>query len=219
VNPSKIRAPSRKAGSWIAKIIVRTAVRSKPGGGRKVWRAKPQTEFNHQGQRLMVLGHRRAPNGKHWLRVRLPIRPNDTTGWIPLDRVLVMKTRYWMTVDVSQRRVSVYNRGRRKRQAKAVVGVPSTPTPRGLFAVYETVKQRDPNAFLGTYALHLTSHSDVLQNFGGGDGRVAIHGRGGSSFNDPLGTAASHGCIRVNNSFINWVQRVAEAGTPVRIVG
>jgi len=67
----------------------------------------------------------------------------------------------------------------------------------------------------------LTAHSDVLQRYDGGDGRVALHGRGGDSLRDPLGSAASHGCVRLTNTAIaGIVRRIgvdAIAGTPVRI--
>lgn len=204
IDPKEIRAPSRRRGSWIAKVLVRTNVRRKPGA-KRIWRARTATTFNRQAQRLLVLGARRAPSGREWLRVRLPIRPNGASGWIPRDRVLLTRTRYWITIDVSRRRVRVHRarraRGRRAalvKERRAVVGKRSTPTPRGLHAVYETVRQPDPNAFLGNWALHLTAHSNVHFNFGGGDGRVAIHGRGGRSLATPLGTAGSNGCVRMN---------------------
>jgi lipoprotein-anchoring transpeptidase ErfK/SrfK len=53
--------------------------------------------------------------------------------------------------------------------------------------------------------LALTAHSDALHKFDGGNGRIGIHGRGGSSLRDPLGTARSHGCIRLANTAIDWL--------------
>jgi lipoprotein-anchoring transpeptidase ErfK/SrfK len=74
---------------------------------------------------------------------------------------------------------------------------------------------------LGSYVLPLTAHSNVLQEFGGGDGRVGIHGRGGASLLDPLGSARSHGCIRMSNRPIKWLVRRVGAhrvpGIPVRV--
>jgi len=58
----------------------------------------------------------------------------------------------------------------------------------------------------------------VYQHFDGGDGLVAIHGRGGSSLLVPLRTAKSHGCIRVDNNAVDWLARVAGPGTPVDVV-
>jgi lipoprotein-anchoring transpeptidase ErfK/SrfK len=97
-----------------------------------------------------------------------------------------------------------------------VIGKPSTPTPRGLFAVYERVRQ-PAGSELGPWALHLTAHSDTLFDYGGGPGRVALHGRSGPLLADPLGSAASHGCIRVDNAAIHWLAPHAGPGTPVLI--
>jgi len=68
-----------------------------------------------------------------------------------------------------------------------------------------------------TVALHLTAHSDVLENYGGGAGRTAMHGRSGASLADPLGTARSHGCVRVDNADVSWLARTVPAATPVLI--
>ena len=103
---------------------------------------------------------------------------------------------------------------------RAVVGAPATPTPRGLFAL-TAAYPNDPGDFLGRWVLTLTAHSDALQRYDGGDGRAALHGRGGESLRDPLGSAASHGCVRLSNAAIaSIVRRIGVAaipGTPVRI--
>jgi hypothetical protein len=44
--------------------------------------------------------------------------------------------------------------------------------------------------------------------------RVAIHGRSGPLLADPLGTAASHGCIRMDNAAVSWLAMRAVEGTP-----
>jgi hypothetical protein len=54
----------------------------------------------------------------------------------------------------------------------------------------------DPNEYLGSSVLELSAHSDLLQQSDGGHGTVGIHGRGGGSLLDPIGSPASHGCIR-----------------------
>ena len=90
------------------------------------------------------------------------------------------------------------------RRVQVVVGAPSTPTPVGLFSIIGAWAS-PPDAFLGSWILPLTAHSDTLQEFDGGDGTVGIHGRGGASLLDPLGSARSHGCIRLDNSSIDWL--------------
>jgi lipoprotein-anchoring transpeptidase ErfK/SrfK len=114
--------------------------------------------------------------------------------------------------------VTVYRDGQRQRSFQAVIGKDATPTPRGLYAIYEKLAQPDPKGFLGPWALHLTAFSDVLFNFGGGPGRVAIHGRDGTSLADPLGSSASHGCVRVDDVNIIWMAHVIPLGTPVLVI-
>jgi hypothetical protein len=111
----------------------------------------------------------------------------------------------------------VFRNGSLVRRFSAVIGAMSTPTPIGLYAVYEADPQPSARDFVGSWVIQLTAFSDVLDNYGGGPGRVAIHGRGGASLADPLGTARSHGCIRVDNLHVQWLARSVPAGTPVRI--
>ena len=149
----------------------------------------------------------------------LPIRPNHTTGWIPRDNVTLLSTRYWTTVDKRARTVTIYRNGKLVERFRAVIGKPATPTPDGLAAIYERDPQPDPHGFLGPWALPLTIFSNVLFNFGGGPGRVAIHGRDGASLSDPLGSARTHGCIRIDNGPIDWMAARLPQGAPVQITG
>ena len=209
--------PSRAEGAVTARIVAAAHARAEPGeDGRPLWRAGTVTEWARRPQRLLVLGSAEH-GGRTWLRVLLPVRPNGTAGWIPADNVILHRTRYWIDVRLRARRVVVFRDGRRVRAVRAVVGAPRTPTPRGLAAVYEHNPQPDPRGFLGPWALSLTALSTVLEDYGGGPGRVAIHGRGGASLRDPLGTARSHGCVRVANRAVRWLARHIPPGTPVRI--
>jgi lipoprotein-anchoring transpeptidase ErfK/SrfK len=136
---------------------------------------------------------------------------------VSADRVVLSRTRWRVVVDVSDRTVSLLRAGRLVARVSAVVGAPGTPTPIGRFAIYEKARQPQPRGFLGPWALHLTAHSDVLDNYDGGPGRVAIHGRDGASLRDPLGSARSHGCVRVDDAFVSLLARRLPAGTPVTI--
>ncbi|MDX6629839.1 MAG: hypothetical protein QOH00_2085, partial [Gaiellales bacterium] len=140
------------------------------------------------------------------------------SGWIREDFVRLSQTPWRVTVNRQAHTVTVYRDGRKQRSFKAVIGKPATPTPRGLYAIYEKLAQADPKGFLGPWALHLTAFSNVLLNYGGGPGRVAIHGRDGTSLADPLGSSLSHGCVRVDDANIIWMARVIPLGTPVLII-
>jgi lipoprotein-anchoring transpeptidase ErfK/SrfK len=129
-----------------------------------------------------------------------------------------LSTTPWrIRVSLGRRTVTLLRSGRRVRVSLAVVGARRTPTPTGLFAVSERVRQPDPRAFYGPWVLLLTAYSQTLSHFAGGPGQIGIHGRAGTSLNDPLGTARSHGCIRVPNDAVDLLASVAVEGTPVEI--
>ena len=169
---------------------------------------------------LLVLSRPRSAFGACWLRVRLPWRPNLAAGWINARSVAIERTPWRIHVSAAQRTLTVLRSGVPIRRFAVVVGKVSTPTPTGFFAVTWVIPWH-ADAFLGSWVLELTAHSTVLQRFDGGDGTVAIHGRGGASLHDPLGSALSHGCIRLSNVAINWlvhtIGRSQLPGTPVLV--
>jgi lipoprotein-anchoring transpeptidase ErfK/SrfK len=169
---------------------------------------------------LLVTARPRVADSRCWLQVRLPWRPNGSAGWINADKVLLARTPWRIAVSTTRHTLTLFRKGKVVRTVSVVVGKPSTPTPDGLFAVWWAIPWH-PDDFLGSWVLDLTAHSDVLRQFDGGDGTVAIHGRGGASLADPLGTALSHGCIRLSNDAIDWlVHTIGPSrlpGTPVQI--
>lgn len=216
--PARPFAPSRRDGATTAAIVAPVMARQAPSfAARPVWRIPTATGWSRQPQVLLVLRSAVDADGRRWLRLKLPIRPNTATGWVPADYVRLRRSAYWVDVSTSRRLVTVRRAGRVVRRFRAVVGRPGTPTPHGLFAIWEKNRQPDPDAFLGPWALPITALSNVLERFGGGPGRVAIHGRSGASLRDPLGSARSHGCVRVDNRHVVWLARTVPAGTPVRI--
>jgi hypothetical protein len=157
-----------------------------------------------------------AGNGgaPRWLLVRLPGRPNGHTGWIQAADVRIEKMQWHIVVSTWLRRLSVYRGGHLVRSFAAIVGKPSTPTPRGEFFVEErvTLGASAPGA---PSALALSARSNVLQEFDGGPGEIAIHGI--DNIGGTLGTAASHGCIRVSTAAVRWLAGRIAGGTPVTI--
>ncbi len=65
------------------------------------------------------------------------------------------------------------------------------------------------------FALALSARSNVLQEFEGGPGQIAIHGI--ENLGGTLGTAESHGCIRLDTQAITWLANRIAPGTPVTI--
>lgn len=162
---------------------------------------------------LPVLGSR-GP-GDAWLRVRLPGRPNGHTGWIAAARTRPASTPWRIVVSLNRRQVAVSRSGHVVRRFAAIVGKRSTPTPVGSFFVEEGLRL-SPGASGSPFALATSARSDTLREFDGGPGQIALHGTGNLS--GSLGTAASHGCVRLAPHAIAWLARRIGAGVPLSIV-
>jgi lipoprotein-anchoring transpeptidase ErfK/SrfK len=199
----------------VARIVAPTWALAQPGGGRTVMKVSPLAEWGGGQVQYLVL-RSTLVDGRRWFEVRLPERPNSAAGWVSADVTRVSTTPWRIEVSTSAAQVTVERAGRPVISFAAVVGKPSTPTPRGLFAIDEPIRQ-PADSELGPWALFLTAHSRVLDDFGGGPGRIAIHGRAGPLLADPLGTPASHGCIRIANARVRWLARIAVDGTPVEV--
>lgn len=160
---------------------------------------------------LPVLGY--AIRGS-WVHVRLPGRPSGHKGWIRTWQTRRASTEWHISLELSTRRVTVYRDGRAQRRFRAVVGNPSTPTPRGRFFIEEALalSPQDPG---GPFALATSARSQVLQEFEGGPGQVALHGT--NNLSGALGTAVSHGCVRLSPRAITWLARRIGSGVPLTI--
>ena len=186
-------------------------------------RSRPDTAASGltvRGRWLLVVGATPVAHESCLVEVRLERRPNAATGWVNGARVRLKRTAWRIEVSRARRQVTLRHAGRAVARFRVVIGKPSTPTPRGLFAIQDSY--RSPSgSFEGSWILTLTAHSEVLTRFDGGDGQVALHGRGGASLADPLGTAASHGCIRLDNHAIGEiVRRIGRGhlpGVPVKV--
>ncbi|HVS99594.1 MAG TPA: L,D-transpeptidase [Solirubrobacterales bacterium] len=211
-----IGGPGERSAWRAAPVGVVPVYRGIPGtGGERIGAADPAA-----ADWLLVLRTLATAGGRCWVKVRLPGRPNRRAGWASARRLLVRPTPWRLVASLPSRTLDVYRGGHLLRMLHAVVGAPDTPTPPGIFSIVH-VWRADPDSFVGSWVLGLTAHSDVLRHFEGGSGEVGIHGRGGASLSDPLGSAASHGCIRLANRAIDWLVRTIGRdglpGIPVRV--
>jgi lipoprotein-anchoring transpeptidase ErfK/SrfK len=150
-----------------------------------------------------------------WLHVLLPIRPNDSAGWVRESDVTLGDTAFSITVDLAAHQLTVRNGSQVVLQSPTVNGAPATPTPRGTFYVTDPVDLRShPNGSYGAFALGLSGYSEVLLTFNGGPGQIAIHGTTATSL---LGQDRSNGCVRVPNDVIVQIAQTVPLGTPVSI--
>jgi lipoprotein-anchoring transpeptidase ErfK/SrfK len=180
-------------------------------GARSAVSALPATTAFGSARALLVTARRDG-----WLQVQLPTRPNGATGWIRADGVPVRSVPFEVRVDLSDRTLDVFEDGRPVVHTSAAVGTADAPTPTGRFYVVDKVETGSPTSAYGPFALGLSAHSEVLTEFGGGDGQVGIHGTSDAS---SIGRAASHGCVRVPNDVIADLAERLPLGTPVVVVG
>jgi lipoprotein-anchoring transpeptidase ErfK/SrfK len=148
-----------------------------------------------------------------WYRVQLPLRPNGSTGWVRATAVAERTMHVRIVVDLSQRRVTLYRGARPLLVTTAAIGSPSTPTPTGRYFVNQKLVAPDPLGPFGPAALGISAFSPVLHDWAQG-GPIAIHGTNESAL---LGSAVSHGCIRVANDVVERLWKLVPTGTPVLI--
>lgn len=163
---------------------------------------------------LPVVDRATSASGVRWLRIQVPGRPNGRRAWIRKRGTTLTSTSWHVVVNTSERRVLAYHGGRLVRSFSAIVGAPATPTPHGSFFVEESV-QMLPGSAGAPYALALSARSNVLQEFAGGPGQIAVHGVG--NVGGTLGTAVSHGCIRLGDAGIRWLAARIPPGAPVTL--
>jgi len=206
-------APSALAQSWTARPLPDQLlpVHTTPGG-KIVMHLDGLTPAGRP-LALMVTGQDES-GGARWLRVRLATRPNDASGWVRAEQVELRPVAWRVVVDLSERTLRLYRDGRVSLRTGVVIGKAGTPTPRGLFALWQTVPGLAGST--APYELHLTAHSEVLTSFLGGPGRVAIHGMR-AGLVAPLGAAVSNGCIRIPDAPLRRLARQLPPGTPILI--
>ena len=212
--PAVPSAPTPKL-AWVGRVLAPVTARAAPRMTAKARTVVQPVAPFAQGATTLLITRSIVRDGVRWAEVLLPIRPNGTRGWVPADYLSLSTTPMRISIDVSARRLRLFRSGKRIMNVPIAVGAPSTPTPTGpLFAVAELIRTNQPGAFLGPVVMPLTGYSETLNEFAGGNGRVAIHG---TSLPGLIGQAVSHGCMRMRNADVVRLASAARPGTPVAI--
>ena len=150
---------------------------------------------------------------KTWYRVRLPILPNNSTGWVPanaLGSLYVVHTHLYVnreteTATLKKDGVTIFT-------TRVGVGRTYWPTPRGQFYIRDKLTNFH-NPFYGPLAFGTSARSSVLTDWPGG-GFIGVHG---TNEPDLIPGHISHGCIRFVNSQILKLARLLKVGSPLTI--
>jgi hypothetical protein len=206
------RAVGSAGGAWAA--VVRDSARAyrQPGSGELARFGR--LNVNGVPTVLGIVGEVvDAACEAGWYRVRLPIKPNGSVGWVRAADVDVESVRTRVVVDLSERRVTLFRDGKVYLRTSAVIGTRATPTPTGTYYVNQRLIPADTSGPFGPGAIGISAFSEVLTGWAQG-GPIAIHG---TNRPELIGRAASNGCIRVRNDVLLRMWRVTLSGTPVTI--
>jgi hypothetical protein len=162
---------------------------------------------------VLVLDGVKYHNGRAWVRIRLAILPNGSTGWVPRGSLTAFqKIHTRMLISHSRMRAILYRNGKPIFSTAVGVGQPNWPTPRGEFYIREKLSGYYAPAY-GPRAFGLNARSSVLTDWPGG-GFIGIHGTNAPSI---IPGRISHGCVRMRNPAIMRLFRLMPLGTPVTI--
>jgi lipoprotein-anchoring transpeptidase ErfK/SrfK len=210
--PRSYKLADEKVAHWAA-VLRRAVVRAKPSlASRAVTTLDTWTTDDTQNI-VLVLNGTDVKAGQTWYRVRLPILPNNSVGWVQaryLGDLYTVHTHLYvnratMTATLKRDGVTVF---------KSVVGVGKSvwPTPRGEFYIRDKMTSFASPVY-GPIAFGTSARSPVLTDWPGG-GFVGVHGT-----NEPgiLPGRVSHGCIRMPNASILKLARLMPVGTPLTV--
>jgi L,D-transpeptidase catalytic domain len=162
---------------------------------------------------VLVIGEVDKTPKETWFRVRLPILPNNSVGYVQstsLSRLYTVFTHLYvdlstMTATLKQNGVTIFS-------TRVGVGKSQWPTPPGQYYIRDELTDfNDP--FYGPIAFGTSARSAVLTDWPGG-GYVGVHG---TNEPDIIPGQVSHGCIRMKNSAIEQLARLMPVGTPLTI--
>ena len=202
-------APATADQAFVVRSTSDLVLHDQPDAGSPS-RTVPAT--NEFGSALALLVTAQQPG---WVEVLVPGRPTGARAWLEVEAAADLELRAVTTrieVDLAARTLTLFDDGEVVLTTPVAVGAADSPTPTGFFSVTDKLDTQNADGAYGPYAIGLSGRSEVLTEFGGGDGQIGIHGT-----NDPssIGQDVSHGCIRVPNEVISQLNELLPLGTPV----
>lgn len=161
----------------------------------------------------LLLRRQVATDGRTWVEVRIPMRPNGRTGWVPREALAQFRqVTTQLRINRRRLRATLYRGGKPIWSARVGVGSRRSPTPAGRFYIRERIRSLRGGTIYGPLAFGTSAYSRLSDWPGGGV--VGIHGT-----NEPglIPGRPSHGCVRLRNGSIRRLGSLMPIGTPVLI--
>jgi hypothetical protein len=165
-------------------------------------------------ENYLVLRSTIGTNGRAWLQIRVPKRPNGSKGWVPAPALRLRTVTTLFELDKSRLKAWLYKDGKKVWRSPVGIGQAATPTPSGNYWARERLSNLGGNAAYGPFAFGTAAYSRLSDWPGGGV--VGIHGTNAPGI---LPGRVSHGCIRVPNWNIVKLKELMPVGTPIWIHG
>ena len=205
-----------KLAHW-APLLRDAVVRAEPRPSAKVVTKLGMNTIDLETRQIvLVLDALDRSRGDTWYHVRLPILPNNSTGWIKardLGELYQVDTHLY--IDRTKLTATLKRNGETIFTTRVGVGKATTPTPRGQFYIRGKLTHFG-NPFYGPIVFgtsaRSTSNAPEMQVYG--DGFVGVHG---TSLPRLIPGRPSHGCIRMKNEAIVQLAKLMQVGTPVTI--
>jgi lipoprotein-anchoring transpeptidase ErfK/SrfK len=191
--------------------VSKLVVRAKPDSSAHALRLFHQFRPDFRPQIVVALASKEGADGRPWLKIEVPMRPNGQLGWVPATTVDVHPVTLRIVVHRSGRRLELFRGDDLLYRTTVAVGRPGMETPVGRFYVQAAFRPAD--SFLGSFAFETSAYSKLTDWPGGGV--VGIHGTNLPSL---LGQAVSHGCVRMSNTAALVLKRYVRPGTPIAII-
>jgi hypothetical protein len=202
---------------WAAVVHRTTVVHSAPTAASSVVTKLDSVTSDMKTRNIvLVLDGLDRSRSDGWYHVRLPILPNNSTGWVKrsdLGQLYEVNTHLY--VDTEHLTATLKRNGVTVFTTRVGVGKPSTPTPKGQYYIRGKLTNFG-DSFYGPIVFGTSARSNSkapeMQVFG--DGFVGVHG---TSLPQLIPGRPSHGCIRMLNSAITRLAQLMKVGTPLTI--
>jgi hypothetical protein len=191
-----------------------TAARVRPASSARIVSRLKLYTLDSTVNLVLLLAQKLDGRGRLWYRVRLPILPINSTGWVLADDLTTLRS--VSTYLVIYRRLftaTLYRNGRPIFRTRVGVGKPYWPTPSGDFYIREILTGYG-KPFYGPVSFGTSARSSVLTDWEGGGGVIGIHG---TNIPQILPGRVSHGCVRMKNGPVMRLFHLMPLGTPVAI--
>jgi lipoprotein-anchoring transpeptidase ErfK/SrfK len=199
-------------GHW-AVVVRQVGARKTPNMDSYIITTLPTVTGDGTQNVVLILDELDLSKSKVWYRVRLPILPNNSTGWVPKSALgTVTPVHTHLYVNRSTQTAVLKKDGRVIFTTRVGVGKPYWPTPPGQFYIRDKLTNFN-NPFYGPIAFGTSARSAVLTDWPGG-GFVGVHG---TNEPDLIPGRISHGCIRLKNDAIMQLSHLLTVGTPLTI--